>query len=50
MTLNYTAYVENLRNIFHIEDNDNWNINDFMKDHGYQTSKFKLYVILKSTE
>ena len=35
---------------FHIEDKDNWNIYDFMKDHGYQPSKFKLYVMLKSTE
>ena len=35
---------------FHIEVKDNWNIYEFMKDHGYQPSKFKLSVMLKSSE
>ena len=35
---------------FHIEDKASWNIYDFMKDHGNQPSKIKLYVMLKSSE
>ena len=40
----------NVRNTIHIKDKDNWNIYDVMKDHGYQPSKFKLYVMLKCTK
>ena len=35
---------------FHIEDKDSWNIYEYLKDHGYQPSKFKLSVMLKSSE
>ena len=40
----------NVRNTIHIKHEDNWNIYDVMKDHVYQPSKFKLYVMLKRTK
>ena len=51
----FTSYTNELSNYclagpagvpFHIEDEEEWSLEEFMKEHGFQPSKTRLYVMI----